>query len=298
MEDVHMLYFRFNLDNFVAPQQEGTVTMYKDGKPISSPRKETCEIDMGEIQSFFFKKLRDELCLSVFGYSNAFDDVIDIPVDAFSFDDEEIGNFDGTLKFVLSEYAGLPIKELDNKSLSDLGIGIEFCKRVLNKEIDLKIKANMQKNNIKYITEEVLWKNMTDDEKVNKFLEYLKKNNSKINELIIVDPYIFYSTQDDYCQMLASILGRSGARTIIIVTDQRNYKQASCDKISKKANKIMDKRFNDDFHDRFWIVNRKQGFYTGTSFNGVGKKISLINMIPDDDVMDIIDELYNQSLIS
>lgn len=293
-----MLYFRFNKDNFVAQQQERTVIKCKDGKPINSPRKEICTIDFGQIQSFFFKKLRDELCLSEIGIGHAFYNVIKIPIDAFSINDEVIGNFDGALKFVLSEYAKLPIKELNNKSLNDLGITIEFCKRLSNKEINSIIELYMKENNIEYITEEVLWKNMTNEEKVNKFSENLTKIGSKDTELIIVDPYIFSSEQDEYCDILASVLNFSEATRIIIVTDRRNYKDKSVEKILAKINITMDIEYSGDFHDRFWIANRKNGFYTGTSFNGVGKRISLINMLTEDDVKDIIDELCNQSLIS
>ncbi len=294
-----MLYFRFNADNFVAPQQEGTVIEVKDGKPVSSPQKEICPIDLGQVQSFFFKKLREELCLSEVGIGHALYDVIGIPVDAFSINDEKIGNVDGALKFVLSEYAKLPIEELNNKSLNDLGIDIEFCKRASNKEVNSKIEMYMQGNNLEYIVEDVLWKNMTDDEKVNRFSEYLTKIGSKDNELIIVDPYIFNTVENDYCNILASVLNSSKAATIIIVTalGQKHYTQASANKVSGQVGITMQIKHTNDFHDRFWIANRKKGFYTGTSFNGVGKRISLINMLSDNDVTEIIDELRDQSLI-
>jgi hypothetical protein len=56
-------------------------------------------------------------------------------------------------------------------------------------------------------------------------------------------------------------------------------------------------KYSNDFHDRFWIANRNKGFCTGTSLNGVGKKISLINEIADEDVKDIIAELESRDLI-
>lgn len=292
-----MLYFRFNVDNFVAPQQEVTVTRYEGGKPIFPAQKEIHPVTLGEIEGYFFAKLRDELQLSEVGIGSALYDVIGIPVDAFSINDEVIGNFDGALKFTLSEYTKLPIKELDNKSLNDIGIKIEFCKRSLNNEIEAKLQKNLQKNNLEYITEEVLWKNMTDDEKAKKFSQYLLGIDSEGNELIIVDPYFFSSEESDYCDLLASILNQSKARKIIVVTDKHNCKQASANKISNKMNKVLEVKYSNCFHDRFWIANRKKGFYTGTSFNGIGKKISLINTLPQDDVKDIIDELSAQSLI-
>lgn len=292
-----MLYFRFNDNNFVAPQQECTVTKYEGGKPILPPQKEIHTVTLGDIEGFFFGKLRNELQLSEVGTGSAFYDVIGIPVDAFSIDDEIIGNLDGVLKFVLSEYAKLPIKELDNKSLNDIGIEIEFCKRILNSEIEAKLQKYMQDNNLEYITEEVLWKNMTNDEKTKKFSKYLLEIGTEGNELIIVDPYLFSSEQDDYCDMLASILDLSKSKTIIVVTDKTNCKQVSVSKVSNKINKALDIKYSNCFHDRFWIANRKEGFYTGTSFNGIGKRISLINRLPKDDLKEIIDELSTQLLI-
>jgi hypothetical protein len=297
MEVVDMLYFRFNTDNFVTPKQECTVTEYKDGKPTSFPQRKVCEIDFGQVQSFFFKKLSDELSLSDVGMGSALYDVIGIPMDAFSINDEVIGNFDGSIKFILSEYAKLPISQLDDKSLNDLGITIEFCKRGSNNEINSKIRSYMQTNNLKYLAEDVLWKNMTNEEKISKFLEHLTEIGTEGNELIIVDPYIFNCEQDEYCEILASILNQSKAKSVIIVTDKNSYKKFCYDKLSNKINIVLTVNYSNNFHDRFWIANRTTGFYTGTSFNGVGKKISLINTLCDDDVADIIDELCKQSLI-
>ncbi|OOE39103.1 hypothetical protein BZG06_15875, partial [Salinivibrio kushneri] len=47
-----------------------------------------------------------------------------------------------------------------------------------------------------------------------------------------------------------------------------------------------------DFHDRFWInpVNQK-GLIVGTSINGIGKKISLVDKLQDQDVEVILNEL-------
>lgn len=201
------------------------------------------------------------------------------------------------LKYALSEYAKLPIKELGNKSLNDIGIEIEFCKRVLNHEIEEKLKKYMQENNLQYMTEEVLWRNMTDDEKAKKFSKSLLSINSEGNELIIVDPYFFSSCQNAYCDLLASILNRSKAKTIIIITDKKNYNKKSFNKISTKTNMTLNIKYSNYFHDRLWIAGRKKGFYTGTSFNGIGKKISLLNMLPEDDVKVIVDELITQSII-
>lgn len=293
-----MLFFRFNTDKMVAFQQECIVTKYRDEKTIGSKQRETCMIEFEQIKHYFFKKLENELSLSNIVVGHALYDVIGVPMDAFSIDDEVIGNFEGAIKFVLSEYAKLPINELNNKSLNDFGIDIEFCSSILNSEINLKINEYMQENNAKYLTEEVLWKNMTNDEKVNKFLEYLIKINSENNELIVVDPYIFSCKENNYCEMLSSIFNRSKAKKIVIVTDKKNYQKKSFNKISNKTNIPISVKYSKDYHDRFWIANRKKGFYTGTSLNGVGRKISLINFLSYDDITVIIDELCKQLLVS
>ena len=59
-----MLYFRFNTDNFIAPQQECTVTKFERGKPVGPSRKEIKTVTLGDIESWFFRKLMDELKLS------------------------------------------------------------------------------------------------------------------------------------------------------------------------------------------------------------------------------------------
>ncbi len=53
----------------------------------------------------------------------------------------------------------------------------------------------------------------------------------------------------------------------------------------------------DEFHDRFCIADRRKGFFVGTYFNGIGKRISSINMLPDEDVADIMTELQNSGLL-
>lgn len=292
-----MLYFRFNTDNFVAPQQKCTATEFINGKPSSLPPIELCDIDFGQIQDFFFGKLINELSLIVCGTNNALYDVIDVPFDSFNINDEEIGKFSGVIKFALSEFEKQPINELEGKSLNDVGVTIEFCKGISNSEVNSKLQEYMQSNNLEYITESVMWKNMNDKEKIDTFIEYLAEIGAENKELIVVDPYIFNCLENEYCNMLAAILCKSKAKEIIIVTQKNNCKKVCCEQILKTVSNAK-VRLSSDFHDRFWIAGRKAGFCTGTSLNGIGKKISLINMLCGDDVAEIIDELSRQSLLT
>lgn len=268
-----MLYFRFNTDKFTAPKQ----------------------VCLGDIESYFFEKLSAELALSDIGMSPALYDVLGVPYDSFCVNDE--GNIKEVIKFVLSEYSKLPIQKLDNRSLQDLGISIEFCKRISNEKSELMINQYMKENSLSYIMEDVLWKNMTNEEKVEKFSSFFSNISSSGQELIIVDPYLFQDDSDEYCTMLAAVIRNSLAEKIIAVTERRNYNQQSYDKVKNLVEKEIEVKYSGDFHDRFWIANRQNGFYTGTSFNGIGKRISLINLLSDNDISEIIEELHQKSII-
>ena len=250
-----------------------------------------------EIESYFFNKLTTELGLKISGIGTALYDVLGVPIDSFGVDDEIIGNCDGVLKYIFEEYSKLPIEKLDNKSLRDLGIKIDFCKRINNNDIEKLINNYMRQEKLSYITEEVLWKKMNDKQKAEKFSLYFSEISSEGNELIIVDPYLFKDDSDEYCNLLASIINSAKARSVIVVTEKKNYKKLSYNKINDKIGHTMEIKYNSEFHDRFWIADRKKGFYTGTSLNGIGKKISLINFLSSDDVTEIVSELHHKDVI-
>ena len=241
--------------------------------------------------------MREELGIDGIGTRMALYDVLGVPHDAFYINDELVGNCDGALKFVLSEYTKLPIKKLGDRSLQDLGINIEFCKRMANEESDLLLNRYIQQTGSSYVEEEVLWKNLTNEEKVGKFSTYLAKISSEGKELIIVDPYLFKDESNEYCGMVASVINIAKAQSVVAVTDPKNYRGSSYNKIKENVNNTIEVKYSDDFHDRFWISNRKKGFYTGTSFNGIGKRISLINLLSEDDVTAIIEELHKKNLV-
>ena len=47
----------------------------------------------------------------------------------------------------------------------------------------------------------------------------------------------------------------------------------------------------------FGLLIEKKGFYTGTSINGLGKRITLINLLSKDEVKIIIDELNKKECL-
>lgn len=228
--------------------------------------------------------------------NNGLSNLIGVPIDSHGIDDESEETIYELIKYILLESEKMPIKQFYNRSLKDFGININILKRIANEKVNNIFSEHMKKNNFQYLQEEVLWKNMTQEEKIQKFSKWLAKIESVGKELIIVDPYLLKSTEKDYCDMLAEIINMANASKIIIVTDKKNYKQESKKKIFKNYSNFKIE-YSSDFHDRFWISGRKKGFYTGTSFNGVGKRISLINELSSCDIKEIVDELVKCKII-
>lgn len=70
-----------------------------------------------------------------------------------------------------------------------------------------EISEFFKNQGMQYLTEEVLWKNLNDEEKIGKILQYIEKTSgSDRDELIIIDPYLFRTPKDNEEQNLEKIL--------------------------------------------------------------------------------------------
>lgn len=146
---------------------------------------------------------------------------------------------------------------------------------------------------------------INDIERVfHKFVEHLKP----INHLLIIDPYFFPKIDDvdtvatKFIQLIAPII-----KEIVKITIVSNGKNESS--IStyiehlKNANpKIqLENYVSQDFHDRFWLNPiAKKGIVVGTSINGIGNKVSLVDTLNSTDALHVIEEVYksiNQEMI-
>ena len=61
-------------------------------------------------------------------------------------------------------------------------------------------------------------------------------------------------------------------------------------------NKIEIRKSN-DYHDRMWIADRKKGFSTGASLNGIGNKLSNIGLMSEKDVQENIKILEQKCIL-
>lgn len=255
-------------------------------------------IEVSDVLDAFNNKLKMELGIG-FNIINGINDLIGIPEVSFVINNDNAKIPDKLLQFVLLEYSKHSIEKIHNKSLQDLGMSIEIY---LKKEEKIKQVLKNIENNNSILQEEVLLKNITNEEKLNCFSSFFSKIEAEEKELIITDPYLFKESKnkkedDEYCNILAKIIMKAKAKSIRVITNYRNYNNDIHKKIENKLTQDIKIIWNDDFHDRFWIADRKKGFYTGTSINGLGKRITIINLLSKDEVKIIIDELNKKECL-
>lgn len=255
-------------------------------------------IEVSDVLDAFNNKLKMELGIG-FNIINGINDLIGIPEVSFVINNDNAKIPDKLLQFVLLEYSKHSIEKIHNKSLQDLGMSIEIY---LKKEEKIKQVLKNIENNNSILQEEVLLKNITNEEKLNCFSSFFSKIEAEEKEWIITDPYLFKESKnkkedDEYCNILAKIIMKAKAKSIRVITNYRNYNNDIHKKIENKLTQDIKIIWNDDFHDRFWIADRKKGFYTGTSINGLGKRITLINLLSKDEVKIIIDELNKKECL-
>lgn len=122
---------------------------------------------------------------------------------------------------------------------------------------------------------------------ISKFLASLKG----AKRLLIIDPYFFAkSTKIDVSALFSRLLMQisSDLEEICFITngkknDEKNKILADLDKKIKVYNVTTD-----EFHDRYWIdPDNNKGILMGTSLNGLGNKISLIDHLKERDIIEI-----------
>lgn len=181
-------------------------------------------IEVSDVLDAFNNKLKMELGIG-FNIINGINDLIGIPEVSFVINNDNAKIPDKLLQFVLLEYSKHSIEKIHNKSLQDLGMSIEIY---LKKEEKIKQVLKNIENNNSILQEEVLLKNITNEEKLNCFSSFFSKIEAEEKELIITDPYLFKESKnkkedDEYCNILAKIIMKAKAKSIRVITNYRNY---------------------------------------------------------------------------
>lgn len=134
---------------------------------------------------------------------------------------------------------------------------------------------------------------INDIEKViTKFLSNL----SGAKRIVIIDPYIYAKSKTidapAVFKNFLSGISRELDEIVFISNGKKNETNASIHAAVNTLNprtKIQDFA-TEEFHDRFWIdPDRNIGVVMGTSLNGLGNKIALVDTIRGDDVAVIVD---------
>ncbi len=107
------------------------------------------------------------------------------------------------------------------------------------------------------------------------------------NNLIIIDPYSDES--------VLNIISKLTVKVTIICKDNNKLTENDINKYNSEYNNLNVIRDN-NFHDRYFIIDKKEIYHCGTSINNAGNKIFSINKLEDkfvkQSLLDIIGSYY------
>ncbi|MBQ6282000.1 MAG: ORF6N domain-containing protein [Bacilli bacterium] len=144
-------------------------------------------------------------------------------------------------------------------------------------EHDSEIKILFDKLEEKKVNNEIYFNGMIYDS-YSKILDIFSKTK---NELIIIDNYADKVILDIVRRLKVSV---------ILITSNKLLSVQDIEKYNKQYNnlKVM---YDNTFHDRYFILDKKIVYHCGTSVNRIGYKTFSINLISD---IDIINALLNR----
>jgi hypothetical protein len=126
---------------------------------------------------------------------------------------------------------------------------------------------------------------------ISKFIERLRP----IKRLLIIDPY-FYGTSPTAHQLLERLLlpHQTDLVEITVICNNTGAPNATNMRLainSGAPNATISEIQSSAFHDRFWInPDLGSGVVMGTSLNGIGRKVALVDRLQNTDVADLVAE--------
>ena len=142
-----------------------------------------------------------------------------------------------------------------------------------NKKNIKLLQQSFEKLDSKKLINEIYFKGQIYDaySKIKEIFKYTKK------ELIIIDNYADHTTLD--------IIKNIKCIVILIVKNNSKLSKLDIDKYNKQYHnlKII---YNDNYHDRYFIIDRNIIYHCGTSINHAGSKTFSINILEDKIVKD------------
>ncbi len=144
------------------------------------------------------------------------------------------------------------------------------------------------------IMEDITSPSMTIND-IEKVIAKFLTNLNGAKKLVVIDPYFYSKSKTSdisilFKNLLAGI--SSDLQEIVFISNGRSTdtKTDIHSAVSSIDSKISIKDFStDEFHDRYWIdPDNNVGIVMGTSLNGLGKKIALIDKLSSEDVEEIV----------
>lgn len=93
------------------------------------------------------------------------------------------------------------------------------------------------------------------------------------NELFIIDPYADLNLLD--------IIRDINSKIVLIVSNKSNLSEKQINKFNKQYNDKLTVLKNNNFHDRYIILDKNIVYHLGTSINCLGKKVFSITLLED-----------------
>lgn len=122
--------------------------------------------------------------------------------------------------------------------------------------------------------------------------------------VIVVDPY-FYTVEksavSEHVEYLKKSLWIGNIRQLHVVYSAKQNGKTSAAQSALKIACIdagcrYSEKHTNEIHDRIWIADRKRAVVVGTSFNGIGNRLSFILELPDADLNFLLEFLDAQGL--
>lgn len=136
--------------------------------------------------------------------------------------------------------------------------------------------------------EKVAPKTPNIDTAIDILIDEVNKISDDSNVLTIIDPYFWdLKVGINYYNQLFEGLNFDNLQIVSFEIKDKQTKKFVNSILNAHSKKIKIESIK-DCHDRFWITNNGKGVVVGTSFNGIGKKLSLIYQISDDDMKELI----------
>ena len=115
---------------------------------------------------------------------------------------------------------------------------------------------------------------------IKKIIETAKEN------IVLIDPYVDYASLDMFKTKNTTV-------SLAIITSSKNRLTKAEIELFKEQYNNLEITIDERYHDRYLIIDLANFYHLGTSINYLGKRLSQITLIKDEDIIEIIKKRIN-----